>query len=89
MISGFFSKKEKVYCQICGKDITKSGGFVFRNKGISCYGRKMTCPSKASEKYGDVYVEYKNPKEVQEDIKNKNLIYFGSLEKSAYKQTDG
>jgi hypothetical protein len=72
-------KKEIVYCQECERELTQEGGFVTRDGNIYCALERRKCFLSAplGENF---YMDYRTPKEVQEDIKEKKLIHFGKLE---------
>jgi hypothetical protein len=74
-----FKKRETIYCQRCEKDITQEGGLVAPDGKIYCIKGERQCFTYASME-GDFKMDYRTPKEVQEDIKEKKLIHFGKLE---------
>ncbi len=90
MLKPFRRKTEpiNVYCQNCGKNLTEIGGEIHRG-GIFCgekNSNKRSCKDKYLWQLGIVRVgpsNYRNPKQVQRDIRRVYLDYFGPLEKVA------
>lgn len=70
---------KNVYCQNCGEELTKKGGYVGGNR-IYCSEDNCKCLIEAFNLNNRLEVEYKNAEEVQEEIKSKNLIVFSKLE---------
>jgi len=74
--------KKKAYCQTCGRDLTHEGGIVSSDGKIYCITGKRSC-FKSAFTEGNSPLDYKTPKEVQEDIKKEKLTHFGKLERTA------
>lgn len=85
-------RKEQVYCQECGKDITSDGGDV-TSSGIYCHGDKpgrMRCAVQAlfkAQKQTDkelcMVANAYSPREVQGMIARGEIKKFGPLEQAA------
>ena len=86
-----FNKKEKqkVYCQTCGEDLTKQGGYISNEGGIYCQGgflRNFDCGGIAMTKSNhNLSFDYADSKEVQRWIEEGKLIHFSQLEKTVSK----
>jgi len=74
-IQYLFSKK--VYCQDSAKDITMEGGYYTSYGGIYRQDIDMSIFQSVSMKDKKFFVEPKNPKEVQQLIKEGKLTHFG------------
>ncbi len=84
MLFDFLSKKEKIYCQLCGNEITGVGGFVAEKK-IYCSKDNFLCLIKAANANPKLHFEYESKQEIYEDIKDGRIIHYGKLETSVNK----
>ena len=86
----FRTGKVEVYCQNCGRDITKEGGYITASE------RKIYCrkyEAGGGECIRSVLIDgtgenignatFYKPREVRKAIKNGRLVHFGPLEKAA------
>lgn len=89
MIHLFNKKKQKVYCQTCGEDLTKQGGYISNEGGIYCQGRflrNFDCGGIAMTKSNhNLSFDYADSKEIQHLIEEGKLINFSHLEKTVSK----
>jgi len=82
-----------VYCQTCGLELTKMGGYVASNGKIYCPDnldgifRDISCIEKSEIKREDIMeFSYKDSEEVQRLIESRELVHFGRLESSVFKK---
>jgi len=77
----FLSHKEKLYCQNCGEEIIKIGGYVYGEK-LYCHRNSSHCLIKSFNKISDIRPEFNNIEEIRGKIKNGEIVYYGKLENS-------
>ena len=87
----FKKKKQEVYCQICGEDLTNTGGMINNSGAILCQstmGPLLNCIQKYSfqSEEGFFFGNYYSSKKVQKQIRKGRLVNYGPLEKSASEQ---
>lgn len=73
-IGFYMTKKQKVYCQICGEDLTKKGAFIMDTGEVYC-SNVIWCLEKVliiNEVKG-IEGNFANPLDMQEAIKDRTL----------------
>lgn len=81
-------KRARVYCQNCGTDLTDKGGDIANNGKIYCNGyiggfiRHIDIDLLVHPEEETIIADYKNPKQVQREIREGTLTHFEKLEKT-------
>lgn len=71
----------RVYCQDCGKNITRRGGYITSDSKIYCSATDMKTFYLRTMKDENFRLEdYRDAEEIQEEIKKGRLTKFGKLE---------
>ena len=78
---GLFKKKYKIYCQGCGEEIVRRGGYVSNEGKIYCL-KEISGIFIGRMNDSSFSVEYMVSEEIQQLIEEGKLTNFGKLERS-------